>query len=142
MRAPDPRRRASPGTSRGPQPVAQLLLLGAAAGEHQVQPRVALARSEKRVRQQVDAFLLGQASDVEDVDIDAEQTRRAQLRVKAADVDAAVPATDQLLVDAKLTETLVARGAGREDHVTGAVEAAQRDAASASTCAWPVRRPA
>ena len=42
---------------RAPEPRAQPLLLRPAAGEHEVQARVARARGEERVREQVDALL-------------------------------------------------------------------------------------
>ena len=48
---------------------AQALLLGAAAGEDEVQARVAAARVEERVGEQVGALLDGEASGVEDVEL-------------------------------------------------------------------------
>jgi hypothetical protein len=51
-----------------------------------VQARIALARGQKRVCEQIDALLLGQAPGIQDVDVDGEQAWRAQLGVKPADV--------------------------------------------------------
>ena len=81
--------------------LAQRVLLGAAAGQAEVQARVALARGEEGVGQQVGALLAGQPPGVEHAELAlaaiAASRRAGEKRV---DVDAAVPAPDALGVDA------------------------------------------
>ena len=78
-----------------PEPRAQRVLLGPAAGEHEVQPRVARAGGEEGVGQQVDALLLGQPAGVEDAHAAVGRRACAASGEKRADVDAAVPAPDR-----------------------------------------------
>ena len=47
--------------------LAHAILLGTATGEHEVQPRVALARRHKRLGQQLGALLAGDPSRIQDV---------------------------------------------------------------------------
>jgi hypothetical protein len=68
----------------------------------QVQARIPSARVEERVGQQVDALLLRQAAGVEDVDLAGGQAGGAEPGVKAADVDAPIPAPDPLVLDSEL----------------------------------------
>ena len=51
------------------EPRPQLLLLGAAAGEQQVQPRVGVVGAQEALGEQVDALLAGEAAGVEDLDL-------------------------------------------------------------------------
>ena len=80
---------------RPPEPPTQPLLLGPAAGEHQVQPAVTRTRCEEGVGEQVGALLARQPAGVEDVDaIGSEAVGFAPRRREALRVDAAVPARD------------------------------------------------
>ena len=103
-------------------------LLGPAAGEHEVQPRVVLAGGEERVGEQVGALLARQAPGVEDVERSpAQGPRRAAAGREARDVDAAVPARRCARASMpSARERRVGGGARREDDVAGAVERAER----------------
>ena len=110
-----------------PKARAQGVLLGAATSQHQVQPRIAPAGGLERVRQQVDALLLGQPARVQNVDLARQQLRVAQRRIEPVEVDAAVPAADPVEVDPEVPEPLVGCRARRQDDVAGAVELRQRE---------------
>ena len=85
-----------------PSRSAEVLLLRAAAGQHEPQARVAPVRLEEGVGEQVGALLLGQAPGVEHVQLAGQQPRRALARAEAGEVHAAVPAADPRSVDPEL----------------------------------------
>ena len=76
--------------------LAQRALLRPAARQAQVQARVAFARGEEGVGEQVDALLGREAPGVEHADLAGQERLVAQVRVEAVGVDAAVPAADPL----------------------------------------------
>ena len=108
------------------EPRAQLRLLGAAAGQQQVQARVGAMGAQEALGQQVDALLAGEAAGVEDLDLARVGVAVGLGRVEALEVDAALPAPDPGRVDAELDQRGVGRGARREDDAGGAVEGAER----------------
>jgi hypothetical protein len=95
------------------QALAQRVLLGAAAGQAQVQARVSLARGEEGVGQQIGALLAGQPAGVEHAQLARQRRVVAEGGRKAPDVDAAVPAPDALRVDPHRAQYLVGGRARR-----------------------------
>lgn len=93
------------------QPGAQLVLLGATAGEQQVQARVGLAGAQEALGKQVDSLLAGQAAGVEDLDLAGEVLARGLAGVEASDVDTALPATETGLFDTELDQGAIRSGA-------------------------------
>ena len=91
----------------------QQLLLGATAGQHEVQSLVATAGLEERVGKQVDPLLLAQPSRVQHADFAGQQSFVAVRRAEATQVDAAVPAPDPVGRDPRLH--LVLAGGGPEE---------------------------
>ena len=83
-------------------------LLGSPTREGEVQPRIAPARLDERVGEQVDSLLVGQAAGVKDVYLPREEPGGPVTGVKESQVDAAVPAGDPIGGDSQLREPLVA----------------------------------
>ena len=108
------------------EPRAQLLLLGAAAGEQQVQARVDGVGAQEALGEQVDALLAGQPARVEDLELAGEGLAVGLPGVEAGDVDAALPAADPGRVGAEPDQRAVGGRARREDERGRAVEGAER----------------
>ena len=108
------------------EPRPQLALLGPAAGEQQVQPRVGLVRPQEALGEQVDPLLAGQATGVENLDLARVVLAGGLAGVEAGDVDAALPAPEPGRVDAEREQRAVRRRARREHQRGRAVEGAQR----------------
>ncbi len=107
------------------EPRAQLLFLGAAARQQQVQPGICGVGAEEGVGEQVDALLLREPARVEDLDLARVGVAVGLRRVEALDVHPALPAADLGAVDAELGERAVGGGARREHPRRGVVEEAE-----------------
>ena len=126
--------------------LAQLLLLGAAAGEHEVQAGIVLARRRNASASSSEPFSRVIRPAVEDVRASARLEPGGSARaVRGSKRAVSTPRSQRIIFSAliaDLGQRRVGGGAGGEDEVAGVVEGADGEPIASATCRCPERRSA